>query len=182
MNTDIKYMRIAFEEAKKAYKKKEVPVGCVIVCNDKVIAKAHNLRNSKKNVLDHAEVRAINKACKKLKKWILRVSQHRFWGRAQYEILLAQWPFGSYKLTNDIKEFFAKNKEFDIDNYDQQLALYNIFTSEMDKIDIHYQVEMNIDVITDILYKEFKYRIWVNPIIDFFKKIFNKIKYGILYK
>ena len=71
MNTDIKYMRIAFEEAKKAYKKKEVPVGCVIVCNDKVIAKAHNLRNSKKNVLDHAEVRAINKACKKLKKWIL---------------------------------------------------------------------------------------------------------------
>lgn len=119
---------------------------------------------------------------KKLKKWILRVSQHRFWGRAQYEIMLAQWPFGSYKLTNDIKEFFAKNKEFDIDNYDQKLALYNIFTSEMDKIDIHYQVEMNIDVITDILYKEFKYRIWVNPIIDFFKKIFNKIKYGVLYK
>lgn len=119
---------------------------------------------------------------KKLKKWILRVSQHRFWGRAQYEILLAQWPFGSYKLSNDIKEFFVKNKEFDIDNYDQKLALYNIFTSEMDKIDIHYQVEMNIDVITDILYKEFKYRIWVNPIIDFFKKIFNKIKYGVLYK
>ena len=41
MNTDIKYMRIAFEEAKKAYKKNEVPVGCVIVCDDKVIAKAH---------------------------------------------------------------------------------------------------------------------------------------------
>ena len=71
MNTDIKYMRIAFEEAKKAYKKNEVPVGCVIVCDAKVIAKAHNLRNTKKNVLDHAEIRAINKACKKLKRWIL---------------------------------------------------------------------------------------------------------------
>lgn len=71
MNNDLKYMRVAFEEAKKAYKKNEVPVGCVIVCNNKIIAKAHNLRNSKKNVLCHAEVSAINKACKKLNRWIL---------------------------------------------------------------------------------------------------------------
>lgn len=65
------YMNEAYKEALKAYKKNEVPIGCVIVCNNKIIARAHNLRNTKKNALYHAEVLAINKACKKLKRWIL---------------------------------------------------------------------------------------------------------------
>ena len=64
-------MREAYKEAKKAYNLNEVPVGCVIVKDDKIIARAHNLRNTKKNVLCHAEIIAINKACKKLNKWIL---------------------------------------------------------------------------------------------------------------
>lgn len=68
---DIKYMFLALEEAKKAYKKGEIPVGCVIVLNDKVIAKAYNKRESKKNSLYHAEIMCIDKACKKLKSWRL---------------------------------------------------------------------------------------------------------------
>ena len=71
VNNNEKYMREAYKEAKKAYNLNEVPVGCVIVQNDKIIARAHNLRNTKKNVLCHAEVIAINKACKKLGRWIL---------------------------------------------------------------------------------------------------------------
>ncbi len=71
MKNKTKYMRVAFNEAKKAYELNEVPVGCVIVCNDKIIAKAHNLRENKKNSLYHAEIIAINKACKKLDRWIL---------------------------------------------------------------------------------------------------------------
>ena len=71
MNNNELYMREAYKEALKAYKKNEVPIGCVIVRNDKIIARAHNLRNTKKNSLYHAEVLAINKACKKLKRWIL---------------------------------------------------------------------------------------------------------------
>lgn len=71
MNSNEIYMREAYKEALKAYKKNEVPIGCVIVKDNKIIAKAHNLRNSKKNSLYHAEVLAIDKACKKLKKWIL---------------------------------------------------------------------------------------------------------------
>lgn len=71
VNINEKYMKIAYKEAIKAYNLNEVPVGCVIVQNDKIIAKAHNLRNTKKNVLCHAEIIAINKACKKLNKWIL---------------------------------------------------------------------------------------------------------------
>lgn len=66
-----KYMIEAFKEAKKAYKKKEVPVGAVIVKEDKIIARAYNLRETKKNALAHAEILCINKACKKLKAWRL---------------------------------------------------------------------------------------------------------------
>lgn len=71
MNKDLFYMQQAYKEALKAYNKKDVPVGCVIVHNDKIIARGHNLRNDKKNVLYHAEIIAIDKACKKLHKWIL---------------------------------------------------------------------------------------------------------------
>lgn len=66
-----KFIDIALKEAKKAFKKGEVPVGAVIVRNNKVIAKAHNLVESKKNAIMHAEVLAISKASKKIKNWRL---------------------------------------------------------------------------------------------------------------
>ena len=65
------YMKLALAEAKKAYRKGDVPVGCVIVKDNQVIAKAHNVRQSKNDTLGHAEVVAIKKACKKLNAWIL---------------------------------------------------------------------------------------------------------------
>ena len=64
-------MEIALNEAKKAYKLKEVPVGAVIEYDGKIIAKAHNLRQTKKVSTYHAEILAIQKACKKLKSWRL---------------------------------------------------------------------------------------------------------------
>lgn len=64
-------MREALKEAKKAYDLGEVPVGCVIVKNDQIISRAHNLRESKQSSLAHAEILAIEKACKKLKSWRL---------------------------------------------------------------------------------------------------------------
>lgn len=66
-----KYMRIALEEAEKAYRKNEIPIGCVLVKNDKIIAKSHNLKETKKSALYHAELIAIEKASKKLKNWRL---------------------------------------------------------------------------------------------------------------
>lgn len=61
-----RFLNLALQEAEKAYKKDEVPVGCVITKNGKVIAKAHNKRNKGTSV-DHAEILAIRKACKKMK-------------------------------------------------------------------------------------------------------------------
>ncbi len=64
-------MSLAILEALKAQREDEVPIGAVIVKGDKVIAKAHNKVERKKNALFHAEILAINKACKKLKSWRL---------------------------------------------------------------------------------------------------------------
>ena len=65
------YMRIAINEAKKALREDEVPIGAVIVKDGKVISKAYNKREKSQNAICHAEILAIEKACKKLKSWRL---------------------------------------------------------------------------------------------------------------
>lgn len=66
-----KYMKLAIKEAMKARNIDEVPIGAIIVKDDKVIAKAHNLREKKQQATAHAEILAIEKACKKLGTWRL---------------------------------------------------------------------------------------------------------------
>ena len=64
-------MKEALKEAKKAYFKEEVPVGAVVVYNNKIIARGHNVREIKESVLGHAELVAISKASKKIGSWKL---------------------------------------------------------------------------------------------------------------
>lgn len=71
MTAQEKYMKAALREAKKAYLLSEVPIGCVIVQNDKIIARGYNRRNTDKNTLAHAELTALRKACKKTGDWRL---------------------------------------------------------------------------------------------------------------
>lgn len=70
-DSQVYYMSLAIKEAKKAIKKDEVPVGAIIVKNNKVIARGHNLRETSKDPTNHAEIVAIRKACKKLNDWQL---------------------------------------------------------------------------------------------------------------
>lgn len=65
------FMKQALKEAEKAYKKLEVPVGAVIVKEGKIIARAHNQKETKTDTTKHAEILAIQKASKKLKSWRL---------------------------------------------------------------------------------------------------------------
>lgn len=65
------FMREAIKEAKKSLKEDEVPIGAVIVVEDKIIARGHNCREKSQNAIKHAEIIAIEKACKKLKSWRL---------------------------------------------------------------------------------------------------------------
>ena len=70
-NTDEKFMKEAIKQAKKAYAINEVPIGCVIVQNGKIIARGYNRRNIDKNTLAHAELTAIRKASRKTGDWRL---------------------------------------------------------------------------------------------------------------
>ena len=71
----LKFMKQALAEAYKAKDKDEVPIGAVIVLDGKVIARAHNLMEKTQLATAHAEILAINKACKKLKSWRLDGAQ-----------------------------------------------------------------------------------------------------------
>ncbi len=71
MTTEEKYMRETIRQAKKAAAINEVPIGCVIVYEEKIIARGYNRRIIDKNVLAHAEISAIRKACKKMGDWRL---------------------------------------------------------------------------------------------------------------
>ena len=66
-----KFMKEALKEAKKAYEKLEVPIGAVIVKDNKIIARGHNLKEEKQSTIKHAEIIAIEKASKKLNNWRL---------------------------------------------------------------------------------------------------------------
>lgn len=70
-SSDITFMKLAIEEAKKAEKIDEVPIGAVIVKNGQVVASAYNLREVDQRAIAHAELLAIDEACKKLNTWRL---------------------------------------------------------------------------------------------------------------
>ena len=71
MTEQERYMKEAIRQAKKARALEEVPIGCVIVREGKIIARGYNRRNTDKNTLSHAELNAIRKASKKLGDWRL---------------------------------------------------------------------------------------------------------------
>ena len=88
------------------------------------------------------------------KQWVRGRSLYMFWGRCEWEMLIGSWPFGSYRFRNEMNEFL-KNP-VNLDDYTQCLNFENIIIADMHKIDVHRQIEMNINIIVDILYKEFK--------------------------
>ncbi|MCD8104117.1 MAG: tRNA adenosine(34) deaminase TadA [Lachnospiraceae bacterium] len=71
MTVDEKYMKEALRQARKAYALREVPIGCVIVCEGRIIARGYNRRNTDKNTTAHAEMIAIRRASKALGDWRL---------------------------------------------------------------------------------------------------------------
>ena len=70
-NMKIEFMKQAIKQAQKAKQIDEVPIGAVVVCENKIVARAYNTRNKTQNAINHAEILAISKACKKLGSWRL---------------------------------------------------------------------------------------------------------------
>lgn len=69
--TDQEYMQIALDEAAKAFDEREIPIGAVLVADDKIIAKAHNFREQGHDATAHAELIVIQEGCRKLNRWRL---------------------------------------------------------------------------------------------------------------
>lgn len=88
------------------------------------------------------------------KEYIISRSKYMYWGRCEFETLLARWPFGSYRMKEEMKKFLQG--PINLDDYTQCLNFENIIIADMHKIDVHDQIMMNIDILIDILYKEFK--------------------------
>lgn len=109
-------------------------------------------RNCWKDKCYKDEVKII-KSFDQLKEWIIGKSRYMYWSRCQYEFLIASWPFGGKRLKDDMKLLLTP--EFNIDDYDQCLKFENIIIKDMTKIDIHYQIMMNIDIVVNLLNNEF---------------------------
>lgn len=88
-----------------------------------------------------------------LREWVDAFAKYQFWSRCQYEFLMAQWPFCTRKINDDIRHYVKVNP--DANNEKDDIQLCNIIIKDMVKIDVYEQIRMNIDVIVDILYEEF---------------------------
>ena len=88
-----------------------------------------------------------------LREWVDVFAKYQFWSRCEYEFLMAQWPFCTRKINDDIRHYVKVNP--DANNEKDDIQLCNIIIKDMVKIDVYEQIRMNIDVIVDILYEEF---------------------------
>ena len=88
------------------------------------------------------------------KQWVRGRSRYMFWARCEWEMLIGSWPYGSKNINDQMKAFMSEDRN--LDKYNDSLILDNIITSDMEKIDVHRQIEMNLNLIVDILYEEFK--------------------------
>ena len=88
------------------------------------------------------------------KQWVRGRSRYMFWARCEWEMLIGSWPYGSKNINDQMKAFMSE--DHNLDKYNDSLILDNIITSDMEKIDVHRQIEMNLNLIVDILYEEFK--------------------------
>ena len=122
------YMQFALEQAKIAYEKGEVPVGCVIIKNHEVIAKSHNMTQETSNGLMHAEIIAINEACYNMK--------NKFLDDCDLYVTLEPCDFCiNAILISRIKRVFFATKETKIRSKKSNLELYgHILEEEANKL------------------------------------------------
>lgn len=139
MNKDEIYMIEAIKEAKKAFNKNEIPVGSIIVLNDNIISRAHNLTESKLQVTAHAEILAISKANKKLKNWRLNdciiYTTLEPCSMCSEVIRKSKIKKVVYLLdNNEVDKYYAGTEKMEINKYEKEvLDMFNSFFKNLRK-------------------------------------------------
>jgi len=123
-----KFMEIAIKQAQKAEKLNEVPIGAIVVLNGKVLAKAYNKRNSTKIATHHAEILAIEKACKKLGDWRLE--------NAEIYVTLEPCPMCAGAIAN------ARIKKLVFGAFDTSGSNSNLLTEILTDTRLNHKVEV----------------------------------------
>lgn len=152
MNLEEFFMKEALKEAKKAYQKEEIPVGAVIVKDGKIIARGHNLKETKVNTLKHAELVAIEKASKKMKNWRLE--------NCQLYVTLEPCPMCTGAIIQ------ARIEKLIIGTMDEKTGACGSVLNLLE-----YPFNHQVEVITGIQQKE-----CASMLKDFFKELRNKKK------
>jgi tRNA(adenine34) deaminase len=147
------FMRQALKQAKKAYEKLEVPVGVVIVKDNKIIARAYNQKEEKNSPIKHAEIIAIEKACKNLNNWRLN--------DCEMYVTLEPCPMSAGAIVN------SRIKKVYIGAAQQKTGACG---SKLNIIE-EYRTETKVDVEFDLLKKE-----CLNILQEFFKELRKKDK------
>ena len=127
------------------------------VCTYNILPYFHDCWNDKYNKEEKEKIKAAKYKATRMqlfKNWVIGRSNYMFRARCEYEHLVGPWPFGSWRMNERVQPLLDKG--VDLKDYRQNIDFCNAVTTDMKKIDIHFQIMMNIDVIVDILYKEFK--------------------------
>ena len=128
----MKYMDIAYEEALKALNLGEIPVGCVIVYNDEIIARSYNMKEINNCSIDHAEIIAIREASDKLNNWRL--------DECDIYITLSPCPMCASAIKQSrIRNIYCGIKN---DTYDEKLILDILSSTDNNKV---VNIDFNID-------------------------------------
>ena len=127
------------------------------ICEYDILPYFRNAWKGKYNKEEKEKIKAAKYDAKRrqlFKEWVRGRSLYMFWARCEWEMLIGSWPYGSKNINDKMKEFMSEERN--LDNYHDSIVLDNIITSDMQKIDVHRQIEMNLGIIVDILYNEFK--------------------------
>lgn len=150
-----KFMKEALKEAKKAYEKLEVPIGAVIVKDNKIIARGYNLKEEKQNTLKHAEIIAIEKASKKINNWRLN--------NCEMYVTLEPCPMCAGAILN------SRIKKIYIGTLDERTGACG---SKLNLLQ-DYEFDNNVEIESGVLEKDCR-----DILQEFFKEI-RKIKKGV---
>lgn len=126
------FMKMAYCEAKKAYKNDEIPVGCVIVCENEIVACGYNKKERKNNALMHAEIIAIDKACRKLGSW--RLDNCDIYVTLE-PCMMCMGAIIESRIRNVYYGTKNKNEQmYDLNMIDRFVNLYNVYDDDCSKI------------------------------------------------